>query len=731
MPGLSYDDSGSLAAYFGLTCLSLVLFPTTIVSVRRGLSGSHGLSAKKQECPCVDCQRKNEEIVGFRKRDGKGVRRFGFSKRTTLLILGWTLAFGLAYLIYQAPVSGVTIYNPFEILGIQDSATEKQIKKHFKKLSLKFHPDKIRLKGNETQEAADAKFVELTKAYKSLTDEAIRENLRLYGNPDGVQSREEKIAIPKWVVEGKNGIWVLAVYGLGLGGGIPFLVGRWWFSQKQITKDGALNTTAEFFFHELFEDITFAQLISLLACALEFRVLLGLPGGRGSSGVLADPEVRDALGNVVKEKKMAKKERKFKASQTEDLEKVVRKKAEELGLGDVFAQQDFVSTAASRRAVALLWSQILRCDEISQDLKDERTRILLALPKILNSMLNISLAHHWLSTTTLIMSLSSRLVQATPLKDAPIAQLPGLDINTAAQAGRADEKLKGGDWQRYLTDMNDDAKEELRKAFGLSIEGDDVKAALKRIPVLEVSNVSFKVDGERNVTPGSFVNLVYEVRLADGTLPIPKPSSEKLEVPNAKDEDESSSDGEVSEAEKTTVLGIAGTEQVKGAVDDKETTKLEEIAFAHAPRWPAHRKPHWWVMIGDPTVNRVVVQPQRITDIPSEPNAKPKQFKMQFQAPPEANEYRFEAYWISDTYVGVDVMKPVSLKVEPLSEDVNDSDDDISDPEEDTLAGQLASMRGQKVKRVPEGEEDDEDEESSDEDGPVGNAVDSSDSDSD
>ena len=71
------------------------------------------------------------------------------------------------------------------------------------------------------------------------------------------------------------------------------------------------------------------------------------------------------------------------------------------------------------------------------------------------------------------------------------------------------------------------------------------------------------------------------------------------------------------------------------------------------------------------------------------------------------------------------------LKVEPLSEDVNDSDDDISDPEEDTLAGQLASMRGQKVKRVPEGEEDDEDEESSDEDGPVGNAVDSSDSDSD
>lgn len=159
-------------------------------------------------------------------------------------------------------------------------------------------------------------------------------------------------------------------------------------------------------------------------------------------------------------------------------------------------------------------------------------------------------------------------------------------------------------------------------------------------------------------------------------------------------------------------------------------------------------------MIGDPTSNRVVVQPQRITDIPSDSNSKPKQFKMQFQAPPDANEYHFAAYWISDTYLGVDAIKPVTvsfptfaprmgffplmalffprlqLKVEPLVEEANDSDDDISDPEEDTLAGQLASMRGQTVKRV-DGDDDDEDDDSSDEEGPVGNVVDSSDSDSD
>jgi len=73
-------------------------------------------------------------------------------------------------------------------------------------------------------EDAESKFVELTKAYKALTDEVTRENLAKYGNPDGPQQREDKIAIPQWVVEGKNNVWILGAYGLMLGGVIPFAV---------------------------------------------------------------------------------------------------------------------------------------------------------------------------------------------------------------------------------------------------------------------------------------------------------------------------------------------------------------------------------------------------------------------------------------------------------------------------------------------------------------------------
>jgi translocation protein SEC63 len=150
-----------------------------------------------------------------------------FLVRFLFLSIGWSMFAALCYVIYNAPkISGLSTYDPFEILGISSGSDDAFIKKHFKRISLKFHPDKIKLAPNQTKEDADAHFVELTKAYKALTDEVTRENLAKYGNPDGVQQREETIAIPKWIVEGKNGILVLAAYGLGLGGVLPWLVVR-------------------------------------------------------------------------------------------------------------------------------------------------------------------------------------------------------------------------------------------------------------------------------------------------------------------------------------------------------------------------------------------------------------------------------------------------------------------------------------------------------------------------
>ena len=70
----------------------------------------------------------------------------------------------------------------------------------------------------------------------------------------------------------------------------------------------------------------------------------------------------------------------------------------------------------------------------------------------------------------------------------------------------------------------------------------------------------------------------------------------------------------------------------------------------------------------------------------------------------------------------------LQLKIDDVSaldaDERGDEEDDISDPEEDSLAGQMAVMRGHKVK--PIAESDDDDDSSTDDD-----KSDDSDSDSD
>ena len=47
-----------------------------------------------------------------------------------------------------------------------------------------YHPDKVKATANHTIEMIQERFVQITKAYKSLTDPT---NWELYGNPDGRQ----------------------------------------------------------------------------------------------------------------------------------------------------------------------------------------------------------------------------------------------------------------------------------------------------------------------------------------------------------------------------------------------------------------------------------------------------------------------------------------------------------------------------------------------------------------
>jgi DnaJ domain len=72
--------------------------------------------------------------------------------------------------------------NYYEILGVSPSATPEEIKKSFRNLALKYHPDK-----NRNSEESKQKFMKIVEAYEVLSNEQARKNYDDVNNDGGIR----------------------------------------------------------------------------------------------------------------------------------------------------------------------------------------------------------------------------------------------------------------------------------------------------------------------------------------------------------------------------------------------------------------------------------------------------------------------------------------------------------------------------------------------------------------
>ena len=59
----------------------------------------------------------------------------------------------------------------FKILEIEPTATNEELKKAYRRMAMKYHPDKVSHLGEEFQKAANEKFQKVNEAYGNIKQE--------------------------------------------------------------------------------------------------------------------------------------------------------------------------------------------------------------------------------------------------------------------------------------------------------------------------------------------------------------------------------------------------------------------------------------------------------------------------------------------------------------------------------------------------------------------------------
>jgi len=668
----NYDDQGQFFPFFMLTMAGLVTIPLTY-NVLKPSTDLEQTAARIDS----DFKPKDADLIEAQKKKRK--RKHRKTKRIITVILGYTFMAYMSYLIYTTQRTATKLWDPYDILGVSRSATEKQIDKFYRNLARTHHPDKAipDPAKNETVEWINDRWVEMTKAYKALTDEEIRNNYLQYGNPDGKQSTSIGIALPKWMVE--DGRWfVFAFYGVLLGIILPYTVGNWWYGTQALTKDKVLHASAGNLFREWQEVMSDGEVIAATSVGEEFKETL--KGARSDAGA-------------------AKLESKVLNSSVLTAADKARLKA--------------IEDPVRRKTLGLLWAYLAHIDLEDPELEKEKYDVAPTALALNNSFTSITLPFGAVNPLLASYRTSQNIIQAVPPNASPILQLPHFTPQIIEKLSKDNPKTPMT--LQKLMALAPAARRNLCSDLS-QVQYDQAMKVAAQIPNLQVEKAFFKVVGERVVTPSSLVQLVIKARvIPPGTMNVPEVNSLDLEDIDPEEGDLDALHGRKSAKSKRRKLPDGRY------IEDDSVPDSVQPPLAHAPYFSADHAPRWHAFLAEARTGRISVPPFTFTafDKPifnadGSPTFNVLTFKCSFQAPPQVHAFPFVMHLVCDSYIGLDSKVDVVLDVKDASEaNVVESDEEISEPEEgknlhfpsfpkrnadaetktDSLAGQLQAMK--------------------------------------
>lgn len=481
---VQYDDSAFYT--FGGTMLMCLIIPITYIIYRRIFVKDEFCDADMKNCSCSFCK---EKMKNLHKRKTIKAKNITFYLLILTLVALCFLSYNCYFQIKENSGNFKT-FNPFEILEIESEATEQQIKKAYKRLALKYHPDR-----NPNNLQAKAKFMMLTKAYEALTDETARKNFELYGNPDGPGSMRLAVGLPSFVLNKKNHMPILILFLILIVVVLPLFVLYWFNSTNNYDDAGVQVTNHKIYYDLLNENILLRQMPFVLGSSIEFSGL----------------SVRSA--------------------EVEELKKLYRKYSELMP-----KHKEEQIRMGNKKAICLLYAYLDDSAAItSETLKNDLLDILEVAPNLICTMYQVARQYTFLKEmqelqmkntgmqaeqkmiiknfgvgcVRIIIEFSQIIIQKQGFKASPFMQLPYFNENTFKN-NRSLNKMKA-DLPSFVLMTDEDKREILNENNTFNKEEiEDIIAASNSVPNYKVG-FEIKVDGFEDIVKDDFVTFSFKI----------------------------------------------------------------------------------------------------------------------------------------------------------------------------------------------------------------------------
>lgn len=440
---LQYDDSAFY--FFALSALSFYLIPSWWSILSRVMNA---FTVSDEAIGAVTRTTAEKKKADELKKETKGLSTLLQNRAFLIqLVLTVVVTAVFVWLMVNVTTDGeVNSFDPFHILEIDTDADNKAIKKAYRSLSLKYHPDK-----NPGDRAAEAKFMMVSKAYESLTDEEAKRNWELHGNPDGKQSLEVSIGLPTFLLDSNNRNLVLMVYLIFMVVLVPFGVYTYYSNSSKFGEKDVMYDTYSWFHYTLNEHTIIKSLPELMAGSAEFR----------KRNMPKDAKEKDSIGKLMNSVRSQMQKPKY-------------------------------NHPVCVKGNVLLHAYLLRkTEKLTESLKEDLRYMLRCSNSLLDAMISVCQHQDSLQTATNCIELGQYLAQAMWVKDSSLLQLPHFTETEVAHVAKGKNKIDGILAYR-------DLPEDQRKGMNDFSEAqkNDVAEYLKLFPDITVESKVFVDDDE-------------------------------------------------------------------------------------------------------------------------------------------------------------------------------------------------------------------------------------------